>query len=65
MLQSPEDSQAATLAQVSAEAASAVPAATSGKASPAPPAVTVSDARLILLCCRLPVTSAYGHDRPP
>lgn len=49
MLQLPLDSQAATLFQVEASAASAVPAATSGMASPAPPAVTVSEARLILL----------------
>jgi hypothetical protein len=52
MLQSPLDSQAATLFQVLTSAAWAVPAPTvaSGIAMPAPPAVTVSsEARLILL----------------
>ncbi len=48
MLQSPVDSQAATLFQVSTSAAWAAPAPMSGIAMPAPPAVTVSEARLIL-----------------
>ncbi|GAA2926411.1 hypothetical protein GCM10010446_08500 [Streptomyces enissocaesilis] len=43
------DSQAATFSQTSTEAASAAPGAISGRAIPAPPAVTVSDARLIRL----------------
>lgn len=48
MSQSSVDSQAATLSQVAASAAWAVPVPTRGRASPAPPAVTVSEARLIL-----------------
>ncbi len=42
------DSQAATFSQVSTSAACAVPVPMSGRAMPAPPAVTVSEARLIL-----------------
>jgi len=49
MLQFPLDSQAATLFQVDTSAAWAVPAPMSGIAIPALPAVTVSEARLILL----------------
>lgn len=48
MCQLPLDSQAATLFQVSASAAWATPVPMSGRAMPAPPAVTVSEARLIL-----------------
>jgi hypothetical protein len=48
MLQLPLDSQAATLFQVPTSAAWATPPPTSGSAIPAPPAVTVSEARLIL-----------------
>lgn len=43
------DSQDATLFQVSTEAAWATPAPMSGSAIPAPPAVTASEARLMLL----------------
>ncbi|GGK01192.1 hypothetical protein GCM10011583_35830 [Streptomyces camponoticapitis] len=43
------DSQAATFSHVSTGAALAVPAPMSGRAMPAPPAVTVSDARLMRL----------------
>jgi hypothetical protein len=49
MLQLFVDSQAATLFQVSTSAAFATPVPMSGIAIPAPPTVTVSDARLILL----------------
>lgn len=48
MLQLSVDSQAATLFQVSTSAACATPVPISGSAIPAPPAVTVSEARLIL-----------------
>ncbi|CAM5564063.1 hypothetical protein SGLAM104S_09709 [Streptomyces glaucescens] len=48
MFQSLVDSQAATLSQVATSAACAAPAPTNGRAIPAPPAVTVSEARLIL-----------------
>ncbi|GGL65474.1 hypothetical protein GCM10010129_06300 [Streptomyces fumigatiscleroticus] len=48
MPQSLLDSQAATLSQVPASAAWATPVPMSGRAIPAPPAVTVSEARLIL-----------------
>lgn len=43
------DSQAATLSHTSTEAPWATPAPIRGSAMPAPPAVTVSDARLIRL----------------
>lgn len=48
MLQLLVDSQAATLFQVATSAAWAVPVPISGIAMPAPPTVTVSEARLIL-----------------
>ncbi len=48
MSQFPVDSQAATFSQVATSAACAGPAPMSGRAMPAPPAVTVSEARLIL-----------------
>lgn len=48
MLQLLLDSHAATLFQVSTSAAWAVPVPMSGTAMPTPPAVTVSEARLIL-----------------
>ncbi|SCD66510.1 hypothetical protein GA0115239_10537 [Streptomyces sp. BpilaLS-43] len=43
------DSQAATFSHTSVEAAPAEAAVSSGSAMPAPPAVTVSEARLIRL----------------
>ncbi|GFN08834.1 hypothetical protein Smic_73900 [Streptomyces microflavus] len=45
----PLDSQAATFSQTSPDAAPAEAAVMSGSAMPAPPAVTVSEARLIRL----------------
>ncbi|SCF59868.1 hypothetical protein GA0115280_102924 [Streptomyces sp. Cmuel-A718b] len=49
MAQLPLDSQAATFSQTSPDAAPAEAAVMSGSAMPAPPAVTVSEARLIRL----------------